>query len=85
MHCMLYKTKFFLSNHFVQIMYLANTAIFSRQIVLVPKHTYHALRITIWMETTGITVWKLREFSLTHFWRKFRESNGFINYYKLKS
>ena len=23
------------------------------------------------------TVWKIREFSLTHFWRKFRESNGF--------
>ena len=24
-----------------------------------------------------ITVWKLRSFSLTHFWQKFRESNGF--------
>ena len=24
------------------------------------------------------TVWKLRKFSLTHFWQKFRESNGFI-------
>ena len=24
------------------------------------------------------TLWKLREFSLTHFWQKFRESNGFI-------
>ena len=23
------------------------------------------------------TVWKLREFSLTHLWQKFRESNGF--------
>ena len=23
------------------------------------------------------TVWKLRKFSLTHFWQKFRESNGF--------
>ena len=23
-------------------------------------------------------VWKLREFSLTHFWQKFRESSGFI-------
>ena len=26
-----------------------------------------------------ITVWKLREFSLTHFWQKFRESNGFTH------
>ena len=24
------------------------------------------------------TVWKLREFSLTHFWQKFRESNGVV-------
>ena len=24
------------------------------------------------------TVWILREFSLTHFWRNFRENNGFI-------
>ena len=24
-----------------------------------------------------VTVWKLREFSLTHFWQKFRESNSF--------
>ena len=23
------------------------------------------------------TVWKLREFSLTHFWQKFRESDDF--------
>ena len=23
------------------------------------------------------TVWKLRKFTLTHFWQKFRESNGF--------
>ena len=23
------------------------------------------------------TVWKLREITLTHFWQKFRESNGF--------
>ena len=24
-----------------------------------------------------VTVWKLREFSLMHFWQKIRESNGF--------
>ena len=26
-----------------------------------------------------LTVWKLREFSLTHFWQKFRENNVFTN------
>ena len=25
----------------------------------------------------SVTVWKLREFTLTHFWLKFRESNSF--------
>ena len=29
--------------------------------------------------------WKLREFSLTHFWQKFRKSNGLITYNKVKS
>ena len=32
-----------------------------------------------WNRTLWSTVWKLREFSLTHFWQKFRESNGFTN------
>ena len=27
--------------------------------------------------TAPHTVWKLRKFSLTHFWQKFRENNGF--------
>ena len=31
------------------------------------------------------TVWKLREFTLTHFWQKFRKSNGLITYNKVKS
>ena len=28
------------------------------------------------------TVWKLLEFSLTHFWQKFCENNGFLSYFK---
>ena len=27
-------------------------------------------------KSAEILVWKLREFSLTHLWQKFRESNG---------
>ena len=30
----------------------------------------------------AFTVWKLREFSLTYFWQKFRESNGFTGFTK---
>ena len=40
-----------------------------------------------WVELklTPFTVWKLREFSLTHFWQKFRESNVFTKHSVEKS
>ena len=32
----------------------------------------------MWYRNHSVTVWKLREFTLTLFWQKFRESNVFI-------
>ena len=40
-------------------------------------HTFAAKIVIAFCSTFPHTVWKLRKITLTHFWQKFRESNGF--------
>ena len=44
---------------------------------LLVKYPAVQCKFKIIVGNTDNTVWKLRKFILTHFWQKFRESNGF--------
>ena len=44
------------------------------------KYFFSESKFFVFPHCAMCTVWKLQKFSLTHFWQKFRESNGFTKW-----